>query len=108
MKNLMIAALLLCVPVLFCGSAPKANPKEAAKQLEQLKSKQREVAEEMYKLRLDLIKNDSELQRLHQQIIALYKELALRIDSRREMRMLIARHEELQKEISQLQAQTAK
>ncbi len=103
MKKLIVAMMLLSVPVFFCGSTPKEQPDDAVKRLEQLQGKQRELAEAMYKLRLELIKNDSELKRLHQQIIALYRELALRVDSKKEMRILIAKHEQLEKEISKLQ-----
>jgi len=56
----------------------------------------------MYELRLKLIKEDPELEALHRKIMALHKELALRLDKKDEMKKLLEKQKELSSEIEKM------
>jgi seryl-tRNA synthetase len=62
----------------------------------------------MYDLRIKLIKDDPSIKKLHQRIIALHKELSLKIDSKKEMRVLIEQEKRLNAQIEQLNKQLDK
>ncbi len=55
---------------------------------EKLLNERRALILKMHKTRLELIKKDPKLKRIHAQITALYKELAVELDSKREMTLL--------------------
>lgn len=67
-----------------------------------LKKEAETVDQQMAKMRVEVIKKDPELQKLHQQILALHRELALRIDGKREMRILILKSEAIEREIKEV------
>lgn len=65
----------------------------------QLQAQRREVELEMYKLRLKMIKTDPEISRLHEKILAMHKELQLKIDNVPAMQKLIKRAEQLDRDL---------
>ena len=60
-----------------------------------------------HKLRVKLITSDAEIKRLHQRIMALHKELALKINANKSMRLLIEKQTKLTEQI-RLQKQAVK
>ena len=56
----------------------------------------------MYNLRLKLIKDDPDLQKLHEQIMALHKELAIQLDSKKDMRKLTDRLRDIDSSLDKL------
>ena len=53
----------------------------------------------MYEVRLKLIKEDPELEALHRKIMALHKELALKLDKKDEMKKLLEKQKNINSEI---------
>ena len=82
------------------ASADTASPKET-----QLKEKRRAIELEMHKLRLELIKTDPEITRLHERIMAMHKELQIKIDSNPMMQLLLRKAEQLDREIKRVAAE---
>ena len=67
--------------------------------LETLKEQRAALALKMHQKRVEMIKNDNSLLELQKKIIALEKELSIRIDNNPEMRKMIAELAELDREI---------
>lgn len=67
--------------------------------LQQMIDKRRDVELEMHKLRLELIKTDPDINRLHEKIMAMHKELQIKIDANPMMQQLIKKSEQLDREI---------
>jgi len=67
--------------------------------LDALKEKRAALALKMHKKRVEMIKSDPSLMELQKKIIALEKELAIRIDNNPEMRKMIDELAELDREI---------
>lgn len=57
--------------------------------LDELMEDQKVIELKMHKLRIKLIKEDPELKALHKKIMAMHKELAIKIDKNEEMKKLI-------------------
>ena len=55
---------------------------------EKLIRERKELIEKMQNTRMELIRKDPKLKRLHEQIAALYRELAIELESKREMLIL--------------------
>lgn len=62
----------------------------------------------MHAMRVKLISDDPELAKLHKQIMALHKELAIQLDSKRDMRKLSDKLRELDAEFDKLPRKDAK
>ena len=81
MKKLFI--LFLCCGVVFCFGQENIGAKE-----QKLLKQEKKLAKEMFELRVKFLKEDPELKKLHVKILELHKELALKLDSKKEMRTL--------------------
>ncbi len=77
----------------------KANLAKIKKEIDVLKKEQLELILKMHKLRLKLIKENPNLNKLHNKIIALHKELAIKIDQNVEMKQLIIKNISIDKKI---------
>lgn len=71
--------------------------------IEELKAQKRQIALQMHKKRVELIKNTPSLKELERKIIALHKELAIRIDNNSEMRELINKQKKIEMDIKILE-----
>ncbi len=87
--------LLPAAPETAAGPQPQLNRKELDPALfadreaaETLLKERRELILKMHRTRMELIRKDPKLKRIHAQITALYRELALELDSKREMTLL--------------------
>ena len=71
--------------------------------LEKLREDKRRIEVQMHQKRVELIKNTPSLMELQKQIIALHKELAIRVDNNSEMRELITKLREVETQIKILE-----
>jgi predicted RNase H-like nuclease (RuvC/YqgF family) len=101
MKNILLVMILCCAAIF--AAAAKDEP-AAADKIRGLEEQDKKLAAEMFKLRAELIKKDPALLKLHKQIIALHKELELKIDSKKEMRVLLSQAAEVSKQLEELKA----
>jgi hypothetical protein len=67
----------------LCGLFAYAET--ASEKLDLLKKKRTELAMHMYNRRIKLIEEDPKLKEIHEKIMALHKELAIRLDNDREL-----------------------
>ena len=70
---------------------------------ERLLKERRDLLLKMYDLRVKLITDDPVLNRMHKQIMALHRELAIEIDSKKDMRKLIEKAKAVDNELDKLQ-----
>ncbi len=63
--------------------------KELDKKIVEYKKELLEISKEMHKLRKDIIKKDPALKKLHNKIMALHRELAIKIDLNEGMKKLL-------------------
>ena len=56
----------------------------------------------MLELRVKLIKEDPELEALHRKIMALHKELALKLDKKEEMKKLLEKKKRIESELEKI------
>jgi uncharacterized Fe-S cluster-containing radical SAM superfamily protein len=56
----------------------------------------------MFDLRVKLIKTDPALKKLHEKIMEMHKELALQLDSKKEMRELAKKLRKVQKSLEEI------
>lgn len=104
MKNSLLIVIFCCAAV-FSVAAKDDLP--AADKINGLTEQSKKIEADMYKLRIELIKKDPALFKLHKQIMALHKELALKVDSKKEMRILLSRADDITKQIEELKAAAA-
>ncbi|MDD2478597.1 MAG: hypothetical protein PHS31_01745 [Victivallaceae bacterium] len=97
--------ILLLAGCCTFGVAENAQDAVVAK-IAVLKKEAEAVDQQMAKMRVEILKKDPELQKLHQQILALHRELALRVDGKREMRILILKSEAIEREIKEISIKT--
>jgi hypothetical protein len=64
--------------------------------LDKLRKEQRELAVSLHKKRVELLEKDGALKELHKKIMAMHRELALRLDNHRELRDLAKRMREIE------------
>ena len=57
----------------------------SSEKLDTLKKKRTEIAMQMYNRRMKMIEEDPKLKEIHEKIMALHKELAIRLDNDREL-----------------------
>ncbi|MDD2404684.1 MAG: hypothetical protein GX280_01515 [Lentisphaerae bacterium] len=99
--NKLLAIFMLTAGCTLC-TAQEASKREEETKIAALKQQAEEVNQQMAKVRVEVIKKDPELQKLHQQILALHRELALRVDSKRDMRILILKSETIERELREI------
>lgn len=96
--------ILLCIIV---GTANSLFSGDAVVKLQELQKKYETNITAKHKLRVKLITDDAEIKRLHQRIMALHKELALKINAKKSMRLLFEQQTNLTAQIT-LQRQAVK
>ncbi len=101
MKKMLMIGCFCAVTLVSMGQANAPDAKIL--KLESLKQQAADLDKEMIELRTEIIKNDADLQKIHNQIIALHRDLALRVDSKREMRVLILKAEEINRQIQEIE-----
>ena len=100
----MKTTILLCI---IAATANNLFSGEAAVKLQALQKQAKSNITAKDKLRVKLIASDAEIKRLHKRIMALHKELALKINAKKSMRLLIEQQTKLAEQIS-LQQQAVK
>jgi septal ring factor EnvC (AmiA/AmiB activator) len=106
MKRIIIALFCLTALITFAETDEKNNETSSISKKEQALLKERkQVAEKMFKLRVKLLENDPELKKLHEKIMELHKELALQLDSKKEMRALTIQIKKIEASIEELKKQ---
>ena len=93
-----VLVLLLPLFLAVAVSAESLNEKTA-----QLEQKRKELELQMHLLRVELIKQNSEFNQLYQKILALHKELQLRIDATPAMKKLAQQAMEIDLELKDLE-----
>jgi uncharacterized membrane protein YdfJ with MMPL/SSD domain len=83
----------------------KVDPLVIMAKLEQLNVALKKNAKEMHQLRLKLLKTDPELKKLHESIMAMHRELALRMAANKEMQKLIMSFDKTRQDIQKLEKQ---
>lgn len=95
--------LLLLLSAAVSGSEADLKGKE-----ESLLRQRRELEVKMHQTRVELIKKDPELQVLHRRIMALHKELALKVDASAAMTPLRQKAAETDKELYRVRQELEK
>ena len=90
--------LFICLGAVISALATSTDSDKEKKIRELLQEKKR-IMYQMHQLRVELIKRDPELQKLHSKIMAMYRELGIKIDSKTEMKELITRTREIERSI---------
>ncbi len=98
-KKTTVVMLLLGI---LAVAAYAESLRDKAKRLEE---QRRALELQMHSLRVDLIKQDSDLNLLYQKILAMHKELQLRIDNKPAMKKLAQQAADLELEIKDLEKQ---
>ncbi|GEM_PF-3637584 len=80
----------------------------ASEKFESLKKKRADVAMQLYNRRLKLIEDDPKLKELHEKILSMHKELALRLENDREVIELSTRLRDIDAEIEKVADQAKK
>ncbi|MFA6567619.1 MAG: hypothetical protein WCS96_05355 [Victivallales bacterium] len=80
MKKYLLATTAVFV---MCGLFVYAET--ASEKLDMLKKKRTELAMQMYNRRMKMIEEDPKLKEIHDKIMALHKDLAIRLDNDREL-----------------------
>ncbi|QSH42041.1 hypothetical protein P0136_04900 [Lentisphaerota bacterium ZTH] len=93
----------LMLTVLCCGLTVLGADKSPRETLNDLKVEQKKVAQEIYKLRLKLIKEDPALAKLHKKIMELHREMALKLESKKSMRIMVDKASQLDQKIKDLE-----
>jgi ACT domain-containing protein len=75
--------LMTVVAFVLCGLFAYADT--ASEKLDALKKKRSELAMQMFNRRIKLIEEDPKLKEIHEKILALHRELAIRLDNDREL-----------------------
>lgn len=89
--RIIFLATLLCIAITL-----KADKYD---KIQVLKEEKQALKIKMHHKRVEIIKKDQSLQDLQKKIIALHKELAIRIDNNEEMRELISKLREIETQI---------
>ena len=92
--KILICCMVVVLGAVFCRAG------NAAENLQALKEERANLALEIHKKRVEMIKNDKALRELQKKIVALYKELAIRIDNNPEMRKLLEKLDALERRIT--------
>jgi Tfp pilus assembly protein PilO len=104
MKKIML--IFLCCGAMLCFGA---DSKELLKKQEQALLKQeKQIAKEMFDLRVKLLKEDPALKKMHEKIMELHKELAIQLGSKKEMRILLKKLKKVKLSLAKIEAQSKK
>lgn len=95
-----MAGLFLGGCLLLAGVALPA----ADDSLDTLRREQRELAATLHEKRTELIAKDEALKELHRKIMALHKELAMRLDNHRDLRDLVKQMRDIEARIRRREA----
>ena len=111
MKNLFI--IFLCCSAVLCFSAntkedTKKQDTNLEKQEQILLKQEKQLAKEMFDTRVKLLQKNPELKQLYEKIMELHKELALQLDSRKEMRTLANKLRQVRSSIAEIKQQKEK
>jgi hypothetical protein len=98
MKMFFIFILFFSVALLRATDTEEKDVSNAGR-LEELQEDRKSIELKMHKLRIKLIKETPDLMELHKKIMALHKELAIRIDKNKEMKELIKTYKKINNEI---------
>lgn len=90
------------------AKAAKPDPAVVKAKINKLAEDQKTTAKAMHNLRIKLIKTDPELKKLHDSIMAMHRELALKMSANKDMRKLIIKFEDNEKEIENLKKSIGK
>lgn len=93
MKNLLI--IFMCCSTVLCFGQEALDKKEKA-----LLKQEKKIAKEMYDVRVKLLKKDPHLKKIHDKIMELHKELALMLDRKKEMRILVTKMKKVKKSLN--------
>ena len=88
--------------------AANADGAAKAKELETLVKERQNVAKALVETRAKLIAEDPDLQKIHQQILNLHQDLAIRLNGKAEIRQLLEKKLELDEQIARLQDSAGK
>ena len=95
-----IGAFILCGLFVFAESA--------SEKADGLKKKRTEVALQLYNRRLKLIEEDPKLKEIHEKILTLHKELALKLENDREIIELTTQIRDIDSDLERLADQIRK
>jgi len=95
-------AILTMVLVFFTSYADDKKDVQASDEYEKLVEEQKTNEFKMLELRVKLIKEDPELEALHRKIMALHKELALKLDKKEEMKKLLEKKKRIESELEKI------
>lgn len=93
MKKVVLIVIMLSLTAIVAYS-------DTYDDLEKLKQEKRKLALDMHNKRVELIKKIPALKTLQKKIVALHRELAIRIDNNSEMRKLISKEKEITTKIN--------
>lgn len=94
-------AILITALVFFTSYADDKDA-QASDEYGKLVEEQKANELKMLETRIKLIKEDSELEALHRKIIALHKELALKLDKKEEMKKLLEKKKRIEGELERI------
>jgi hypothetical protein len=97
MRIIGIILMLICLTVSVSArtvtgkttTKKKLNPAVVQAQIKQLQALLKKDAAAMHKLRIKLLKTDPELKKMHESIMAMHRELALKMAANKQMQTLI-------------------
>ncbi len=92
MKTIILLAIIAGTATSLFGGAAEVK-------LQTLQNSQKKLITAKHKLRVKLITSDAEIKRLHRRIMALHKELAIKINEKKSMKLLIAKQKDLEAQI---------
>ncbi|MCP3965414.1 MAG: hypothetical protein GY750_00965 [Lentisphaerae bacterium] len=98
MKTYLMLAIICCGMTIFAASNQPTR-----QTLRELKIEQKKVAKKMYDLRKKLIKEDPALAKLHAKIMELHKEMALKLESKKSMRIMIDKAVQIDQQVKDLE-----
>ncbi len=101
MKKFLI--MFLCAATLLCFDANAE--KNLEEQQQALLKQEKQLAKEMFQLRVKLLQKDPILKKMHEKIMELHKELALRLDSKKEMRILLSKLKKVKVSLAEVKQQ---
>ena len=95
-KGMVFLLLIVAAFILQAGDYDNSTLDDLKKERQQLKTK-------MHYKRVEIIKNDPSLMVLQKKIMAIHKELEIRVDNNEEMRELISKLRDIEREINRLE-----
>ncbi|MDD5698918.1 MAG: hypothetical protein PHH77_09920 [Victivallaceae bacterium] len=106
MKRFLV--IFVCCGIGWCFSGvaeAEPNRQNREKQVQALLAREKQLAQEMFQLRVKLLEKDPALKKLRAKIMELHTELALQLDSNKEMRVLSNKLREVKTSLAKIQEQ---